>query len=335
MKLMNNLENNPKIDKCISIISEEYKNVSKYQLIYNGINSLIVKLKHLDSKESILKIYPSFVNDKRDRLVNEITFLKFLEINNINNCPKVLYFNQENNFSVLSWIEGIKLKDSRDLELEDVANFFCILNNSNLKKSNHLPLASEANFNLEETIKFINQIAQNKLVNLGRFSPDNYFSSWFRNVLMDDIFTTLSYVEGKFLLHKFNFENNKIISQSDVGLHNILVKNKKLFFIDFEYAGWDNPMKFISDWILQPDSFFPRKKPLDFFQPLVDSVINDINWKDNIEPYLLLNRIRWCLIISNKIFRLEESYTNKNREIFTKLKNYFLDSKNYIKSLYD
>ena len=325
------------LTKYLSIINKEYKRVSEYKIVNKGINSLIVKLTHFDNQKSTLKIYPNFIEDKRNRLQNEVTFLKFCEANNLKNIPKVYYSNPKNNFTILSWIDGSKLKSSENINLDEIANFFYLLNNPKLKKLDHIEYASEANFEIKETIKLINQITRKKLIDLKKFSNNNDFYSWFNNFLIKDIYLTLKEVEDKFLFENLNYKHKRIISQSDVGFHNILLENKckNLFFIDFEYAGWDNPMKFISDWILQPDSFFQEQKPLEFFQPLVNSVILDANWKSNIRPYLLLYRLRWCLIISNKIFRLRDENKSEKKEIILKLKKYYENSKHYIETLYN
>ena len=50
-----------------------------------------------------------------------------------------------------------------------------------------------------------------------------------------------------------------IISPSDFGFHNVINKNNKLFFIDFEYAGLDDPIKLICDFYCQPDQFINTK----------------------------------------------------------------------------
>ena len=39
-------------------------------------------------------------------------------------------------------------------------------------------------------------------------------------------------------------EEDSILSPSDFGFHNIISKNQKLYFIDFEYAGWDDQINF-------------------------------------------------------------------------------------------
>ena len=41
---------------------------------------------------------------------------------------------------------------------------------------------------------------------------------------------------------------NRILSPSDFGLHNTISKKNKLYFFDFEYFGWDDPIKLICDF---------------------------------------------------------------------------------------
>ena len=43
------------------------------------------------------------------------------------------------------------------------------------------------------------------------------------------------------------------LSPSDIGFHNSLSTAGRLVFVDFEYAGWDDPAKTIADFFAQPD----------------------------------------------------------------------------------
>ena len=67
--------------------------------------------------------------------------------------------------------------------------------------------------------------------------------------IKENIFKSFSKSEMTKKLNK----KDLILSPSDFGFHNVIKKNKKLFFFDFEYAGMDDPVKLISDFICQPD----------------------------------------------------------------------------------
>ena len=71
----------------------------------------------------------------------------------------------------------------------------------------------------------------------------------------------------------------RCVSPSDFGFHNVLLEsNGRLRFIDFEYAGWDDPSKLICDFFCQPavpapassfERFARALSPTDFrLQPL-------------------------------------------------------------------
>ena len=50
-----------------------------------------------------------------------------------------------------------------------------------------------------------------------------------------------------------------VLSPSDFGFHNALLgPDGKLCFIDFEYAGWDDPAKLICDFFCQPQTPVPQ-----------------------------------------------------------------------------
>ena len=47
--------------------------------------------------------------------------------------------------------------------------------------------------------------------------------------------------------------DKRCLSPSDFGFHNsILDDNGRYYFLDFEYSGWDDPAKMVSDFFLQP-----------------------------------------------------------------------------------
>ncbi len=327
-------EHDSRVNNCLSTINKEFKEIKSLKLIHSGVNSKLFELKHFDNQKSILKIYPNFYNDKRNRLDNERRFLNFLEINNIKNCPRVYYINKEANFSVFSFVEGSKINNPKKINIEKIAEFASSINKFKLNKASELlPYASEATFKISSLLELINKKSIQKKSQIQKIFKGSDFCEWFFKELILDLENTYQLVEEKFLGTSIDIEFDKIISQSDVGFHNLILKDGDLFFIDFEYAGWDNPMKFISDWILQPDAYFKSNNPLIFFEPLAKAVIKNINWKSLIKPYLLLYRLRWCMIITNQLERKDIS-TKKTEEIIKKLTNYFYESREYIKYIY-
>ena len=110
-----------------------------------------------------------------------------------------------------------------------------------------------------------------------------------------------------------------ILSPSDFGFHNMIIKNNKIFFIDFEYCGLDDPKKLVCDFICQPNLQLNLKQKK-YFLNLI-STDSDFNIKsfDLIEDLLLIARFKWCLIILND-FILEKENLRKFSGFYSKKK---------------
>jgi thiamine kinase-like enzyme len=99
-------------------------------------------------------------------------------------------------------------------------------------------------------------------------------------------------------------ENFMIVSPSDFGFHNIIIKNNKLVFIDFEFSGWDDPAKMYCDFILQPKFQIPRE----FYNLLNENFLNKEYrnlYKDRTYWLYKLLKFKWHTI--------RHSYLNKDK----------------------
>lgn len=89
----------------------------------------------------------------------------------------------------------------------------------------------------------------------------------------------------------------KIISQSDIGFHNCGMVNGKVFFYDFEYAGYDHPIKLICDSYYQPEKRIDKIHILRF----INKLEKNFNFKLPKNFYLFekLLKVKMMLIILN------------------------------------
>jgi hypothetical protein len=99
-----------------------------------------------------------------------------------------------------------------------------------------------------------------------------------------------------------------------------------LGFLDFEYAGWDDPAKFTADWILQPDN------PLRLDQALhlvtaIGQEIGEGSWQERLATFLEFNRLKWCAIMLNMFLREHgESAQDALSRQLERTQAYFQDS---------
>jgi hypothetical protein len=91
------------------------------------------------------------------------------------------------------------------------------------------------------------------------------------------------------------------VSPSDFGFHNALLEpGGRVRFLDFEYAGWDDPAKLICDFFCQPRV----PVPLSYFDAFARGVAESFPQPDEVvrRARLLLPayRVKWVCIRLNE-----------------------------------
>ena len=72
-----------------------------------------------------------------------------------------------------------------------------------------------------------------------------------------------------------------------------------LYFIDFEYAGWDDPAKMICDFFCQPAVPAPQTWHRHFAHSVVAGFAGREELLQRVQILLPLYRIKWCCIVLN------------------------------------
>jgi hypothetical protein len=101
-------------------------------------------------------------------------------------------------------------------------------------------------------------------------------------------------------------ESRRCLSPSDFGFHNALVaEDGFLRFVDFEYAGWDDPAKLICDFFCQPEIPVPDSLRAMAVERLTACLPLDA--EGVFRAWLLwpAYRIKWCCIMLNEFVRAD------------------------------
>lgn len=316
-----------RLKKVIELINNQYSCIKDMEICKEGNNSQVFKLIHEGGEKHALKLFPEKKREDH-RLKREVLFLNFLRKINYRNCPLIKTCDEKLNFILLSWIEGEKVKRPLINDFHEFTYFYQILN-KNKNFGSNIPSASEAIFTLSKLYDHISNLIYGYEFIFKKESKNFEIEFKIIKHLKTDLYfakQTLSNKQKK----EINFSDYKILSQSDIGFHNILKNNSKLYFIDFEYAGWDSPMKLYSDFILQPSGYYTFKKPVTFFTKILREIIYTRHIKDELYEYLLLYRLRWILI---KLNLLRNKVTNtrcNEKKILDDTINYSKSSLNYI-----
>jgi hypothetical protein len=92
---------------------------------------------------------------------------------------------------------------------------------------------------------------------------------------------------------------DRCLSPSDFGFHNALQSAARLSFIDFEYAGWDDPAKLVCDFFCQPAVPVPQE----YWQTVVTALVTGLSDRALHEQRIALlrpvYRLKWCCILLN------------------------------------
>ncbi|HCY84918.1 MAG TPA: aminoglycoside phosphotransferase family protein, partial [Desulfobacteraceae bacterium] len=97
-----------------------------------------------------------------------------------------------------------------------------------------------------------------------------------------------------------NERNLRVLSPSDFGFHNAIRTEKGLSFFDFEYAGWDGPIKLVCDFLCQPEIPIPVDCMADIAGRVGDLSGMGGDILDNVRDLMPIYRIKWVCIQLNE-----------------------------------
>ena len=312
------MDNSFKISVLNSLDKHGIKATS-FKQINSGRNSLSWEIMN-NEKSFFLKRYISRPGDLRDRLFTEKNFLELLRDNNIANVPKTICFSKKYNWMILTWLNGYPINSPNSDDWESLINFMASIQKIKKNKiSPNISNASESFFDIVSHAEFI----RGKILYLkNKFDQANLLelSKWIEENLVR---TINKYFQDKYdYLKKLSFINYPaILSQSDIGFHNCIKNNKKLYFFDFEYAGWDDQYKQFTDLIIQPENVlenYQANKLLKRFSGILDKEINF----EILQEYIFIYRLKWTLIVLKQLL-YKNSTKFKNDEVFFKAISYF------------
>ncbi len=323
------MENN--IRKQISYIFKKKIGESfPLKIIKQGRNSKVYQIR-IDKETYVAKIY---VPNQSHRLKREVNIYKFLKYNKIKNTSELLGFNKTHNLAIYSFIKGKKVRKITDNNVIKAANFIVKLNYENLKSTPRY-LAIDGIRKLSDHYKD----SHKRIINFLKIKPESkiedQFLKFVKNSLQIQYKKLLNELETDHLLNLKKikvYKKNFILSPSDFGFHNILQKNKILFFFDFEYSGLDDPTKLICDFISQPDQLITKKQENIFKSIILKKLNNPKEIEYLIRIFLPFYKLKWCCIILND-FRPEKKKIrlHANQLDNQTLKSQLIKAKRYYK----
>lgn len=290
--------------------------VSVFSKLLGGSNSEAFKVITNRNNEYFVKKYQIRKKDSRNRLSTEFSGLSFLWANGIRNIPEPIAKCEKSRVAVYRFIKGTKIQ-SGGMSLADVdkaADFAGRLQSlTGVNNDDSQPVASEACFSIKEYIDCVEDRVRS-LNNSGKrgivFSSlrsylDHEFMPAYRAIIK---MTVQKAKDVGININEKIQKSERTLSPSDFGFHNVIkVDNGSLFFVDFEYYGWDDPVKMVSDFYLQPAVHVPVDYREHFFEKIRKNYNQDTRFEKRLSLIYPLLGLKWCLIMLNVINRFGES----------------------------
>ena len=106
----------------------------------------------------------------------------------------------------------------------------------------------------------------------------------------------------------------RTLSPSDFGFHNVLREaDGKVVFLDFEYFGWDDPVKLVSDFLWHPAMNIAEDLKVRFVQRMNVVFGNDPCFQARLKAVFPLFGLKWCLILLNEFIPTESERRDFSR----------------------
>ncbi|MBR0954555.1 aminoglycoside phosphotransferase family protein [Bradyrhizobium canariense] len=234
--------------------------VAAAQPARSGGNNRVFRLEMAEGPPLALKHYPS---DGRDRLGQEYDALSFLARHGIMSTPRPVAKDADAFCALYQWFDGepAGLRPQGD-DADQLADFLIGLQKlRDAEGAQNLRNASASIFSPEAAIAQYEQ----RLDGLRRAS-DNHpdLRAFIEGSLVPSTDVAIRQLRRRYAELRRDpaadlAPGHRALSPSDFGLHNALrAEDGCLRFIDFEYFGWDDPVKLVSDTAIHPGSDLPE-----------------------------------------------------------------------------
>lgn len=270
--------------------------VGNIDLVKGRGNSRIYKM--TGSKETFaLKVYPDRQADQRNRLETEFSACKML---NKNGMPvvKAIRYSAEMNWGVYSWVEG-EIETANEKFVSRAIEFVKKIVQLSIQTSrSEFQLASESCLRGSEIVRQLKD-RLNRLNVVDNVMLQSFLKEELIPIMESYIKAAISGMQGDFE-DLIPFEQ-QILSPSDFGSHNAISNNSgETVFIDFEYFGWDDPVKLACDFYLHPAMDLSLDLKNKWLKEITAIFAADKTFIKRFNSYLPLFGLRWCLILLNE-----------------------------------
>ncbi len=271
--------------------------VMSLEAVTGGRNADVWKVR-CGAGDFALKHYRQADGDIRRQ--TECGALEFLANNAVQHVPRVHAVRTKPDVALLSWLNGMPVDPIEPSHIAHCVDFVRELRRlSRSRAAGGLPLAKEACLSGLEIVRQIEG-------RVWRLEQIEELGAGVAAFLADELWPCLAAARGPAeAWHDDLPVRHRTLSPSDFGCHNaVVLADGSLGFLDFEYFGWDDPVKLVADFILHPGMSLTEDLTREFKRLAVPLFADDQEFMDRFQAFLPLYRIRWSLIVLNPLIAL-------------------------------
>jgi hypothetical protein len=249
----------------------------------------------------VLKRYFSDPRDGRDRLSAEWNFLERAWQDGVRAIPQPLARDNDAQAALYGFVVGRKLSagELKPEHIDAAANFILAVN---VTRHADLAAASDACFSVSDHLELV----ERRLLRLAALDHEAPHASEAQRLVFTALRPAWDGVRQRAArgalafgldLHRSLSEAECCLSPSDFGFHNALAADDGgLIFLDFEYAGRDDPAKLVVDFFCQPEVLVP----LAYFESFIARLALDQAVQARCRLLLDVARVKWACILLNE-----------------------------------
>lgn len=269
-----------------------------------GRNNRVYRVELAGGGAVALKCYFNDPRDPRDRLAAEWNFLDFAWRAGVRNLPQPLARDDDAHAALYGFVVGRRLTadEVTEAHIEAAADFIAAIKNGTAPA---FPLASEACLSLADHLAIVERRLE-RLAALDPMAPRVDAARALIEGRLREVWKTAqanfgarARAAGIDPARRLDPTQGRL-SPSDFGFHNALVDAAgKLVFLDFEYAGMDDPAKLVVDFFCQPEVPVPARLRPWFRDQLVARGVLDLAAVARSEILFDVCRVKWACIMLN------------------------------------
>ena len=270
------------------------------KMVHGGGNNRLYQITTGKEKYA-LKHYLRRPGDPRDRLGAEVAALTLL---NGKAAPSLIAIDRERDCALHEWVDGVPVDHVSRADIE--AALAVVMRLWQLGQAPDLPpqpLAIDAFLSGDALAKKV----QARLVRLEAVQADYPAVAHFlEKEFLPFRQQTMTSIHHSYQQAGRGFSADlpqvyRLLNPSDFGFHNALrLTDGRLVFLDYEFFGWDDPVKLACDFFLHPGMEITEIERIPFLSGMARLLHNDSTFLWRVHTLLPLFGLCWCLIMLNE-----------------------------------